>query len=260
MRRFGPKQLRLRPRHLPLIGLLLLSGFLLGQRDAGAHQAPTRVAVRSAPTRQAVHLPEAASASLSQQAPRPKPKAQSPAQPNLLTPSAVTTSPPSTKTVPQPVDSLAPVGSFVSTANCANVDEPMSGSAAEVAGFLCLMNDVRTAVGVGLLAPQAQLVAASQSKASDIQTCDDFSHYACGRTLNGQPAWDYWIKTDGYSGFCWGENLAAGFPTARSAFTGLMNSAGHRENILRATYDDEGTGLTFSPTMGWIWATEFGGC
>lgn len=61
----------------------------------------------------------------------------------------------------------------------------------------------------------------------------------------------------------WGENLAAGYPTARDVFDGWMDSPGHCANILEPAYGAVGIGLyelQYDP-MGavYYWTQEFAG-
>ena len=55
----------------------------------------------------------------------------------------------------------------------------------------------------------------------------------CGERLNRQ----------GYDWSAWGENVAMGYPTARSVVRAWMHSAGHRANILNARFRHLGVGL-----------------
>ncbi len=43
-----------------------------------------------------------------------------------------------------------------------------------------------------------------------------------------------------------GENVAAGYPTARAVMTGWMNSPGHRANILKREFNRLGVGVAYS--------------
>lgn len=55
-----------------------------------------------------------------------------------------------------------------------------------------------------------------------------------------------------------GENLSLGYPTAEAAVRGWMNSSGHRENILRASFTGIGVACTSGP-RGWLCAQVFVG-
>lgn len=119
--------------------------------------------------------------------------------------------------------------------------------------LLCMTNYARHFHGLGNVATNAMLTTAAQAKANDIVTCDDFSHTACGHPS------DYWVTTKGYTGNCSGENIAKGQKTPGEVFVSWMNSAGHRENILRPPYIDIGVAEQ-SSSSGIVWVMELGGC
>ena len=48
----------------------------------------------------------------------------------------------------------------------------------------------------------------------------------------------------GYAWQAWGENLAAGQPTAADAVSTWMSSSGHRANILSTTFTELGGGYS----------------
>ena len=95
-------------------------------------------------------------------------------------------------------------------------------------------------------------MAAAAAKAQDIINCG-FSHTACGR------AFDYWMKSKGFNGSCTGENIAEGQSTPIEVFTAWMNSAGHRANILNASYKYIGV-IGTNSSAGVVWVMELGGC
>lgn len=51
------------------------------------------------------------------------------------------------------------------------------------------------------------------------------------------------IGREGYEFSTWGENVAAGYPTAAAVMTGWMNSSGHCENILNPAFTEIGVGF-----------------
>jgi uncharacterized protein YkwD len=128
--------------------------------------------------------------------------------------------------------------------------------------MLCLVNRARANRGLEALAAPGSLAGSAARKSADVLRCDDFSHSACGRDTG------YWPDRFGYDG-CVGENIAYSFgrsATPRAIFRLWMNSAGHRENILRASYDDIGIGLKVGTLEGagnaHVWTQQFGirGC
>ncbi|HEX7278851.1 MAG TPA: CAP domain-containing protein [Solirubrobacterales bacterium] len=159
------------------------------------------------------------------------------------------------------------LAAFASTAGTASAACPGQGDAsasatAQERTMLCLVNQARANRGLEPLAASPSLASAAARKSADILRCDDFSHQACGRET------EYWPDRFGYDG-CVGENIA--YATGRAAtprgiFRLWMNSQGHRENILRSSYDDIGIGLQIGEIEGFngahVWTQQFGisGC
>ncbi len=54
------------------------------------------------------------------------------------------------------------------------------------------------------------------------------------------------LSRQGYRWSAWGENVAMGYPTARSVVRAWMYSAGHRANILKPRFRHVGVGLARS--------------
>ena len=75
----------------------------------------------------------------------------------------------------------------------------------------------------------------------DMAKYNYFSH----ENLQGQSPFDR-MKNDGIAFRAAGENLAYGQSSAIFAHEGLMNSKGHRENILQDTYSHLGVGVSFN--------------
>ncbi|MDQ3725269.1 MAG: CAP domain-containing protein [Actinomycetota bacterium] len=155
--------------------------------------------------------------------------------------------------------SLAPVAS---AASCPKQNDAGASAAAQERAMLCLVNRARVNRGLSRLAAPSSLAWAADRKSADIIRCDEFSHEACGREST------YWAERSGY-GQCVGENIA--YASGRSAtpryiFKLWMNSQGHRENILRGSYDDIGIGLRVGEIDGvrgaHVWTQVFGirGC
>ena len=124
--------------------------------------------------------------------------------------------------------------------------------------MLCLVNQLRTNRGLEPLATPPSLARAAGRKSADIIRCDEFSHEACGREV------EYWPDRFDYGG-CVGENIAYATgrtATPRAIFRLWMSSRGHRENILRSSYDDIGIGLQTGEIEGFtgahVWTQQFG--
>ena len=125
----------------------------------------------------------------------------------------------------------------------------------------CLVNFARGHAGLRGLADSVALDRSATDKSSDILRCDSFSHFACGRDFT------YWMGRVGYlSARCWraGENLAwepSRGGSVRSAFSLLIHSPPHRENIL-GDYSSIGIGLRIGTLAGnrdaQVWTQHFG--
>lgn len=135
--------------------------------------------------------------------------------------------------------------------------------AAQVAQMACLLDYARTADGHRTLRRSPLLAASAAIKADDIVRCGEFSHNACGRSINapfeqaGYIALRYSVELS--------ENLAAGGPgdTPRSILRAWLESAGHRSNLLNGRWVDGGLALRTLPAAAGasrqaIWVSHFG--
>jgi uncharacterized protein YkwD len=124
---------------------------------------------------------------------------------------------------------------------------PAQVSTAQLAGStVCLLNAQRTRLGLRPLRLNAQLSAAAQRHASDMQRRDYFSHVSRdGSTFVER------IRRAGYfkraSRWFVGENLAWGSGARRSTPRGIvaawMDSAPHKRNILDSRFREIGIGV-----------------
>ncbi len=129
---------------------------------------------------------------------------------------------------------------------------------------LCLLNQQRAANGVGPLAEDAALSAASAGYSQRMVAQGFFGHESPdGGTLVDR------LTDVGYLGDddAWvvGENIGwgqASLATARSMVTAWMGSPGHRENLLSPDYTQVGLGLALGTptdqTWGATYTTDFG--
>jgi uncharacterized protein YkwD len=134
-------------------------------------------------------------------------------------------------------------------------------AAAQEETMLCMTNYAREQYGEPPLEPNGDLERSARDKARDVISCDEFSHYACGREFT------YWMRSTGYlSAKCWraGENLAYGvasYGSVGSIFRAWMRSPTHRENLL-GNFDQIGIDLMVGRLDGRggtrIWAQHFG--
>jgi uncharacterized protein YkwD len=111
-----------------------------------------------------------------------------------------------------------------------------------------LHNETRTAYGLGPLCLSSVLTSAARVRSQDMLNRDYFSHY----TPRGVTVIDLLRRKGHYSSepgdyHMLGENIAMGGDgydedTPEHLFTGLMQSEGHRENILRGDFEEVGLG------------------
>lgn len=119
---------------------------------------------------------------------------------------------------------------------------------------LQLVNGARSQAGLTPLVSNDALTSAAQSYAQLMASTNCFSH-TCGSV----PDFSQRITLAGYTN--WrnlGENIAAGYPTPDEAFSGWMNSSGHRANILNPNFRDSGVGVANGGQYGIYWVQDFG--
>jgi len=112
---------------------------------------------------------------------------------------------------------------------------------------LCLVNRERLAHGEGALKPNGDLQAAAQGHSEDMWAGDYFEHDGRhGDTpLSRMRAAGYIFST--HVGYAVGENIAWAtlwMATPKAIVAGWMASPGHRANILDATFQDTGVGVS----------------
>ncbi|OXA44332.1 uncharacterized protein YkwD [Folsomia candida] len=95
---------------------------------------------------------------------------------------------------------------------------------------LCLAetNSVRARNGKGPLAWDGRLESAARNHNNVMVAKNCFSHQC-----PGEPNLGTRVSQVGYTWTSIGENIASGYPDCNAVVNGWMNSAGHRENILR---------------------------
>lgn len=117
--------------------------------------------------------------------------------------------------------------------------------------MLDLINQERSKAGVAPLKIDAQLQKMAQVKSDEMVAKSYFSHTS---PTYGSP-FDM-MKTFGINYSSAAENIA-GNSSVDKAHEALMNSPGHRENILKSSFNYVGIGITASPTYGKMFAQEF---
>ncbi len=128
-----------------------------------------------------------------------------------------------------------------------------SGLSSEQARMLELVNAERTKAGLNPLAWDAELANVANVKAKDMVDNNYFSHTS---PTYGSP-FDM-MKSFGIRYRTAGENLA-GYSSVEGAHNGLMNSEGHRKNILNPSFTHIGIGVQRSPRYGYVFVQMFVG-
>lgn len=122
-----------------------------------------------------------------------------------------------------------------------------------------LTNLYRQQSGLQPLRLNATLSTAAYAHSLDMATQDFFSHVGS----NGSTVFNR-LDTAGYSYATAGENIAAGFTTAKAVVEAWMNSPTHRQNILTPFVEEIGVGYVFLPNdsgklkLRSYWTQDFG--
>ena len=130
------------------------------------------------------------------------------------------------------------------------VENP-SGLSAEQSRMLELVNQERAKAGLHALKWDADLARVADLKAQDMVQNNYFSHTS---PTYGSP-FDM-MRNFGIKYRTAGENLA-GYNSVEGAHNGLMNSDGHRANILNSSFTHIGIGVQKSPRYGYVFVQMF---
>jgi uncharacterized protein YkwD len=117
--------------------------------------------------------------------------------------------------------------------------------------MLELVNRERAAVGLKPLAPDPELTEVARKHSADMSARGYFAHV----NPEGQSPFDR-MAAAGVKFRSAGENLALA-PTLQIAHTGLMNSPGHRANILQPSFGRVGIGIMDGGRRGLMVSQEF---
>ncbi|KNY30350.1 CAP domain-containing protein [Pseudobacteroides cellulosolvens] len=120
-----------------------------------------------------------------------------------------------------------------------------SGISADEQALLDLVNKARADANLKPLQYDLPLANVAMVKAKDMVDNNYFSHTS---PTYGSP-FDM-MKTFGISYRYAGENIAAGYTSVQDVFTGWMNSAGHKANILGENFTHCGFGIANGGTYG----------
>lgn|GEM_PF-387769 len=146
---------------------------------------------------------------------------------------------PSPQPTPQPTPQPAPQPS------------PTPGLSADEQRMIDLVNQERAKAGLAPLAVDMTLVDLARKKSQDMVANNYFSHTS---PTYGDP---FTMMTNaGVSYRTAGENIA-GAPTVDQAHAALMNSAGHRQNILNPNYNKIGVGVATGGPYGKMFTQLF---
>ena len=119
------------------------------------------------------------------------------------------------------------------------------------AEMLKLVNEERAKYGLKPVVADPQLTPVARSHSHDMFKRGYFSHY----TPEGTDPFDR-MKKAGIKYYSAGENLALG-QTLKICHQGLMNSPGHRANILNPSYGRLGIGILDGGSYGLMISQEF---
>jgi hypothetical protein len=108
---------------------------------------------------------------------------------------------------------------------------------AEEDEMLLLVNNLRSENGLPPLRLNQNLNKAAFDHSKDMADNNYFDHTGLNGSNFGQRT-----KNAGYTGFAYGENIAAGISTAAGTFDQWKNSPGHRSNILNKNVNEMGIG------------------
>jgi uncharacterized protein YkwD len=117
--------------------------------------------------------------------------------------------------------------------------------------MLDLVNGERVKAGLQPLAPDAELTEVARKHSADMFARGYFSHYS----PEGRSPFDR-MREARVTYLTAGENLALA-PTLTIAHNGLMNSPGHRANILRGQFGRVGIGVMDGGWRGLMISQEF---
>lgn len=159
------------------------------------------------------------------------------------TPAPPVVKPPAPAPVPAPAPKPAPVP--------APAPAPTTGLSAAESQMVNLVNQARMGQGIKPLTVNMQLVSIARMKSQDMVTNNYFGHTS---PTYGSP-FDMMNKA-GIHYTTAGENIA-GAADVNSAHQSLMNSPGHRANILNAGYNQIGIGIVTGSMYGNIFSQEF---
>lgn len=155
------------------------------------------------------------------------------------------------KPTPAPPPAPTPVPTPVPTPSAAPSAPPSTGLSAEEQQMVDLVNSARQSAGLPPLAVDTKLANVARTKSQDMVTGGYFSHQS---PTYGSP-FDM-MKKFGISFRSAGENIACNQNVA-AAHQSLMNSEGHRANILSKDFTHIGVGIADGGPCGKMFTQQF---
>jgi len=132
-----------------------------------------------------------------------------------------------------------------------NTDPGSVSLTADEKQMLDLVNKERTSRGLAALKANLTLTQVARAHSQDMINRSYFSH----TNPDGKSSFDR-MKAAGVTYQTAGENLA-GAPNAQTAHTNLMNSSGHRANILKPNFTEVGIGIIDGGRYGKMFTQNF---
>lgn len=155
----------------------------------------------------------------------------------------------STGTGTKPVTTPAPTKPATTPAPTKPADTTAIDNLSYEEQVVALVNKERAANGLSALKLNAELSKVARAKSQDMHDKKYFSHTSptYGSPFDMMRAFGITYRTAG-------ENIAMGYATPQAVVTAWMNSAGHRANILNASFTQIGVGYVAS---GNYWTQHF---
>jgi uncharacterized protein YkwD len=147
----------------------------------------------------------------------------------------------------------SPAGASGGCTAGANFRPANTALAAEV---VRLVNVHRAGLGLKPLAVSPTLTASATWKAQHMATYNYMAHQDIAPPI-ARSAGDR-IAACGYASAGWGENIAAGWPSAASVVNAWLQSPGHRANIENRAFVVTGSGVAAAANGTLAWAQDFG--
>ena len=132
---------------------------------------------------------------------------------------------------------------------------PIASSSPVEQAIVDLTNQERMRQGLGALRTEARLSQAARLQVEQLVRAGRLDHVLPDAQY---PRPEDRLAAAGYPWQAYGENLAFGYPDARSAVNGWMNSPGHRANIVGTAFTEIGAGSATDANGRTYYAQVFG--